>query len=343
MSLEMALEDERREVMNILEGRTKQRREPDKRGEPKRSAPPPRSMLDIDAPATSEKKSGPDQRTTSTGSSIRSMLDIGENVPARSNSPTATQSSQQGSRRARSDTPRVRPRALSDRGTINLQTDYQFNIPLNNQNQAVPKRVFQGGKKRQDAGSMAAARQQDRGRSQSPGGGFLPELGKFVTEKGKVIDMNSAYRKLSDAALLNSGGELSTLAINSKSARATLNKGETLSSAGEARLQKDYDPTKGNDKDPIESSDEEPEASSSGDEAWNQRNNRGRRRHRQKKGRGQESPDADVSDNETTDPEGSIGLGKAPRNRKSQSLLAAAEEERMSSLQSFHILGVLCD
>src|SRR6266550_3716710 len=57
------------------------------------------------------------------------------------------------------------------------------------------------------------------GRSASPGGRMLntnsfnlmSDPKKYVLDSGKVVDMQSAYRRLSDAALLRSGGALASL------------------------------------------------------------------------------------------------------------------------------------
>lgn len=372
MSLEAALDDERREVMNILEGRpTQSRNRSDspygQSGGNRNPAPPVRSMLDIAGPVASKKTATSGHASGAGYSGVRSMLDTDGQGSVRSTktaptSPEISKSLGSGLHRARSDASESRPRAFNEReGGVDLNADYQFSMLPTIQNQALPKRVTQGGKK-QSKSSMAAiiqgqelgslAREKDRGRhnstagvggssrspssglfnrSQSPGGSLMPVPGKFITETGKIIDMNTAYRKLSDAALLNSGGGLANLPTNTTATNVHLSKGESLSPTGEIRLQKDYYRNEGGKEDAVESSEEDPQTGSSGDEVWGQRGIRGRKRGRLRKGMRDGESDAEDSENET---EGAIGLGKAPGPRKVKSLLAAAEEER-ESLSTF--------
>lgn len=371
MSLEAALDDERREVMNILEGRPTQNRGQGKRSDSpygqnvknRSSAPPVRSMLDIADPISSKNMTIGAQASGAGYLGVRSMLDTEKQGSARNTqtaptSPEVSKSSGSGLHRARSDASESRPRALNDREAINLKADYQFSMLPTIQNQALPKRVTLGGKK-QNKSSMAAIMQgqelgssvrgRDRGRhnstagvgggskspssrlfnrSQSPGVGLMSVPGRFVTETGKVIDMNNAYRKLSNAALLNSGGGLANLPTNTASNHVHLSKGESLSPTGEIRLQKDYYPNEGGEEDAVETSEEDPQTGSSGDEIWGQQGARGRKRGRRNKGARDGGSDAEGSENDVIETEGSIGLGKAKGPRKVNSLLAAAEEER---------------
>lgn len=360
MSLEAALDEERREVMNILEGRstparTQANSSMSHNGGSRASAPPVRSMLDVGDPNTTS-PSG------TSNSGVRSMLDIGETEPGRNPRnvmalPGAPRASGAGLYRARSDASETRPRVGNDRDGVDLNTDYQFSMLPSIQNQALPKRVTQGGKKPnigsmttivqgQEMSALSRGRDSTRhgsavgmgggsmspsglyNRSRSPGGRLMPTPGKFVTESGKVIDMNSAYRKLSDTALLNSGGELATLPIKPASSRA-LARGETLSPTGEVRLQKDPYPSEGDGAGAAESSEEdEPRSGSSGDDGWGSSSVRGRKRGRKSKETGKGGGDREDSDLDARAPEGSVGLGKAPGPRKVKSLLAAAEEER---------------
>lgn len=368
MSLETALDDERREVMNILEGRSNQPRALANSSNPsfahngrtRSPAPPVRSMLDIAGPASP--KSAP-----VASQAVRSMLDTSSPGPARRTqsiiaSPSGAPPSNSALHRARLDATESRPRATNDREPVDPKTDYQFSMLPTIQNQALPKRVTQGGRK-QNISSMASIMQgqelgpqprgRDRGRhnstagiganskspssrllnrSDSPGTGTLMQTpGKFITETGKVIDMNSAYRRLSDAALLKSGGELSTLPANSASSRIRLAKGETLSPTGEVRLQKDYYEKDGDEEDAVESSDDELQTGSSADEAWGQGGMRGRKRGRRRKGLDEGDSNADDSEGDMGSiGEGSVGLGRSGIPRKAKSLLAAAEEERKS-------------
>ncbi len=178
-------------------------------------------------------------------------------------------------------------------------------------------------------------------RASSPGSSILntnsfnlmPTPGRFVTDGGKVIDLNSAYRRLSDVALLNSGGNLSNLpGRNTERVRA--GSGEVLSPSGGVRLQKDYYERGENVEGAIESSDEDPTASS-GEEGWDSQSLRGRRKSRRKRNAG--GTNADTEDSETDGAStggataGTLGMGRAAGPRKVKSLLAAAEEERKST------------
>lgn len=372
MSLETALDEERREVLNILEGRTNQVRSQGQRpespilqnGQAVRSPTPSiRSMLDLGPPLS------PKPATTQ---KVRSMLDAGppSRAARHSQSPGSSsglsQKPKPAHQKARSDITDFRPRpVVNDREHLNMNADYQFTMRPSIPNQALPKRVTQGGKKQQSVGSMASiiqgqefghvARGRDTGRhnstagiggsshspssrllarSESPGTGTLMQApgmqttGKFMTDSGRIIDMNNAYRRLSDAALLNSGGGLSHLPTSNGSGRA-LGTGETLSASGEPRLQKDYYPDGGDRDGNIETSDEEAPSGSSADEAWGQRPRRGRKRGRRRDGVGDDISNGNGSEaDEETLSEGPSRLGEAAGPRKVKSLLAAAEEER---------------
>jgi hypothetical protein len=153
-------------------------------------------------------------------------------------------------------------------------------------------------------------------RSNSPGTALLnnnsfnpkPTPGVFVSETGKVIDLNNAYRRLSDANFLKSGGEhLKSVPSQKQEARRRVSSGEILSPSGDLRLGKDY-PEDEELEGAIESSDDE---RTSDDEAWGMR---GRERRRKKTDKSEETED---SEND-----------QPGRPRRPKSLLAAAEEER---------------
>lgn len=371
MSLEAALEEERREVMNILEGRPTLNRDvfngqTSSSGQTsgvRSSAPPIRSMLDIgDSPAPKHASSSSTvQAPGNSNHVVRSMLDIGTPEPTRGAS--KTHSSPQPSHNPSSGLHRThasdfRPRALNDREGVDPSTDFQFSMLPSIQNQALPKRVTQGGKKSiapimQGHELGSSQRGSDGGkhhtkagpgggskspssrafnRSQSPGIGLTPGLmpghGKYVTESGKVIDMSTAYRKLNDAALLNAGGGLSNLPSNTATGSATTGKSELLSPSGGLRLQKDYYPTEGDEDEGGESSEEGQHIGSSGDEHWGPTDIRGRGRGRQRQGTGGGDVGTEGQEPGSRDTEGMVGLGKTPGPRKAKSLLAAAEEER---------------
>jgi hypothetical protein len=371
MSLESAIDEERREVMNILEGRpTQYNTVTADTGRTSSPAPPVRSMLDI-GPATARHGSiagsavGVITPPLRSAPLTRSMLDPSSSPPQQIISSTEG-GVPSGHHRAHSDAstipPRFRPRAGSDRerGSGSLPyAENQFDMSKSVHGQALPKRVTQGGKKGLGISSMASIMQgqeldplpmtRDQGRhnstagimglhskskspssrlsnrSQSPGlntnsFNLMSTPGTFVTDSGKVIDMNNAYRRLSDANFLKSGGQLSNLSTNA--AERAIN-GETLSSNGELRLQKDYYENGEGGEAAIESSDEE---HTSDEEGWSLQNGRGRRRSRRKKGVGTDADNGD-SDNESNRSAGPAGMGQSGGPKAAKSLLAAAEEE----------------
>ena len=375
MSLESALDEERREVMDLLEGRSSQNRAPTASQIGRTSSPAPqiRSMLDVGGPSTSRRGSAASQSKGVTSlpqrsgppSGIRSMLDPLNPPPVRithstTTSPTETSPPAGSLHRTQSDAashpPGGRPRAGSNKDR-HFQSNYQFDVLPTVQGQALPKRVTQGGKKQLQRNAMASImqgqeldplpRSRDRGRhnstagilggtshspssrlsnrSQSPGGSMLntnsfnlmPTPGKFVTDGGKVIDLNSAYRRLSDANLLKSGGNLSSLPSKNPTERARVGSGEVLSPTGEVRLQKDYY----DDEEALQTSEEE---HSSDEDGWGVRGVRGRRRSRRKKG----ATENEETENDTAASSGPIGMGRSSGPRMVKSLMAAAEEER---------------
>ena len=369
MSLESALAEEVKEVMNILEGRPSQYGSSPNTVEGGRTSspvPPVRSMLDI-GPTTARRSSTPVPPVGTTKSPVhnatlnRSMLD----PPSSPSLPSSSVSTGQGHHRAQSDAG-LRPRAGSDRERVGGALPYaenQFDMTSTVHGQALPKRVTQGGKKGLGISSMASIMQgqeldplpmsRDRGRhnstagiiggkskspssrlsnrSDSPGGTILntnsfnlmSAPGTFVTDGGKVIDLSNAYRRLSDANLLKSGGHLSTLPTKGATARART--GETLSPTGETRLQKDYYGNDEHGEAAIESTDEE---RSSDDEAWDYQSARGRRRGRQKKGIAGRNVDNQESEKDRGLGNGPARMGQAGGPRLVKSLLGAAEEER---------------
>lgn len=301
------------------------------------------------------------QARGSSTQAVRSMLDVDTPEPARGSSktPSSLQSPHiPASGLHRTHASDSRPRALNDREGVDPTTDYQFSMLPSIQNQALPKRVTQGGKKSiapimqgHELGSLQRGRDGGRGhtmaslgggsespssrafnRSQSPGigltPGLMPDRSKYVTGTGKVIDMSTAYRKLNDAALLNASGGLSSLPSNAAPGSITTGKGELLSPSGEPRLQKDYYPAEGDEDEVGESSEEDEHLGGSSDEHWVPTGTRGRRRGRQLQGTEEGNVGIEGQDLGSHDTEGMVGLGKTPGPRKPKSLLAAAEEER---------------
>lgn len=306
MSLESALDEERREVMALLEGR-------------KGPSRPGRA----DSPGLSARAQSP----AAAASPVRSMLDVGGKHTA-----VWTTSTRSPSRGSVPSSPPPSARSLGS-PTRNPESAYKFEMLPTIEAHSMPKRVTQGGKKSMtskpramssvygESDILASPRERDRhgslsgflgksksgspgpGRSASPGGrklnnnsmNLMPTPNKYVTESGKVIDMSSAYRRLSDGAMLRSGGGLSGLA-NRKGSDAT--KGESLAPGGGVRLATDSD-----DEAAVESSGDDSD-DSYGD-GWSAGKRRGRRRTRQ------------------NDDSGKLGGERTPK-----SLLAAAEEER---------------
>ncbi|KAL7817573.1 hypothetical protein V8C44DRAFT_347747 [Trichoderma aethiopicum] len=135
-------------------------------------------------------------------------------------------------------------------------------------------------------------------RSRSPATFTAPPLppGKAMLKDGTVVNLNNAYRKLSDANLIQSSGSLAQLPMRKKSAEA-----------GEGRLVKDY---VGPNGEHLDSSDEEDEESSDDED-------RGRKKSPRSLIHG-------TGDNGNS----SAGSGSQSGGRQPLSLLAAAEQER---------------
>lgn len=140
-------------------------------------------------------------------------------------------------------------------------------------------------------------RWETRSRSPATFGTLLP-TSKAVLDDGQVVDISSAYRRLSDANLAFSSGSLAQLPMRKRS-----------EDIGEGRLIKDY---LGPDGEHLESS-EEDDSYTSDDE------DRGRKTAPRAL-----NPDA-RGDSEESDSRSRSGQGE----RQSLSLLAAAEQERM--------------
>lgn len=337
MSLEAALDEERKAVMDLLEGKStgpRPARDSSPAGSSRAQSPsvtasPLRSMLDVDdTPSPSSRK----RRVPA----YRLMLDASK---AGSPPPNGSRSSSH---------PNLPSSPRTARGytspSRNPESAYQFEMLPTIESHSMPKRVTQGGKKNPKPRAMSSVygsaseslgkpAQRERhnsfgsylvttkgnssksGRSQSPGGKNLSAISdpkKYVTESGKVVDMNTAYRKMSDSALLRSGGALANLPIR-KGSDPT--KGESLAPGGGVRLATD---DFGDDEDAIESSDDDESDGSSDGEGWGSKKRRGRRRTRQNNG-GEKH-----------------GADKAPK-----SLLAAAEDERKHVSSSYVVRSML--
>ena len=363
------MDEERREVMNLLEGRPagfgSSRSTPPTAARTASPTLPVRSMLDI-GPAEVRHASIAGIGTGVTAGPLRSaptsnsMLNPYTAPPPRpfpeeSTAPLAanTQGAPGVHRRANSEV------SSSPRGTLQAGGDGsptlpyardQFDMASTVSGPPMSKRVAQGGRR---AGSSMAAvmrgedldtvaigknhEKQLRGsnpsksppsrrnrRSDSPGTNRLntnsfnplPMPNKFVSDSGKVIDLNNAWRKLSDANIMKSGSSLSAYATGDPAARARLGSGEMLSPEGELRLATDV-----YDKDGEEAVESSDEAKSSDEDMA-----RGRRRSRAESG----------------DEEGPAAGKKGAGSRKSaQTLMAAAEEERLSVSSRYKVKSML--
>ncbi|EEQ31486.1 universal stress protein family domain-containing protein [Microsporum canis CBS 113480] len=366
MSLEAALDEERREILEILQGRPQQQnsQHSQQQGQQNQSArphhvspaPPIRSMLDV-APARPGS-------VKSSSASVRSMLDPISPSPLRethsaASSPTSSArtpsiNESDGQRRASESSYNGLPSVGKKSGV----EAYQFSMLPSIPSQALPKRVTQGGKKSvtgngnnhnninaKHANSMAAVmsgsdfsplpgfprgRQIGRHapgfapnstspmRSRSPVPHSLNSLNPlaansksnvstFVTDSGRVINLDHAYRKLSNAALQRSGGSLANLPHIEKKELEDM----AEMSDSDARLAKDYyldTPDGGFSEDHTSEDDDD---ISSDEDLWRMGVGRGRPRIRKK-------PEAQGPDHDTDDTDAA---------KKVRSLLAAAEEE----------------
>ncbi|KAI9807027.1 MAG: hypothetical protein M1825_005744 [Sarcosagium campestre] len=199
---------------------------------------------------------------------------------------------------------------------------------------------------RTDTKSQSPGSHARLGRSQSPhhsrlntnSFNLLPNPGKFVSDRGKVVDMNNAYRRLSDVHLARSAGSLATLG-KSGPEHFRSDSGETLSPSGEARLQKDYDYGSGQDEGAVDSSEDDSEESSGTD--LDSKGRRGRDRDRKKRsgtdgedGEGEAGPSSGNAS-------GPLGMGRASGPRKTLSLLAAADQERDEVSNRYKVRSLL--
>lgn len=274
-----------------------------------------RSMLDVSGPV-------PDSPRRAGRSSTPSSPLLTSSDPTWRQSPTSGL------------TPRSRSDAglLSDTGRgprSSLISNYQFSSILSHSSGTQPSVRWSSsrnskGNKRDNGGSLGpegGALPTDRGRSplgasrffggsksshsrrwssrsQSPAT-FTPSQlpqGKALLKDGQVMDLNSAYRKLSDANLMHSSGSLAQLPMRKKHGEA-----------GEGRLVKDYI---GPDGEQLDSSEEEEEESSDDED-------RGRKK----------SPRSLIHDAGSNGGE-TAASGSQSGGRQALSLLAAAEQER---------------
>ncbi|RYN19451.1 hypothetical protein AA0113_g11387 [Alternaria arborescens] len=315
-SLEAAIDEEMREVNKLLEGNQ------------------------ISGPRRAE---SPVARAQSPGSAaspsrMRSMLDI--------DTPAQRRSSSRGS----TGIPFAMPKSPR---RVNPESAYKFEMLPSIDAHAMPKRVSQGGKLDAAAkpramssvygnssGFLGNSNSRDRhnsasgplsrsksgspgpGRSASPATRMLnptqpasKSSNTFVTDSGKSIDMDQAYRKLSDSALARSEGGLSSLP-NRKGVDPV--KGTATAPGGGVRLATDDD---GDDSAAVESSDNASD-SSDWDDGWKKTKPKERGRQRSRKSSG-----------------GTDSMGREVITAKS--LLAAAEQERREVAVSYKVRSLL--
>ncbi|KAJ9242121.1 hypothetical protein DTO027B5_4044 [Paecilomyces variotii] len=340
VSLEAALDEERREILELLEGRRSSKQssstEKDARTTPTAVV---RSMLDVspDAPP-------PRCGSTTAGAGGTALSGRRLSLPKRSfsgvpsppsplrtsrsatDSPTASEAASSDTaltqRRASDGTDHIpipRRKVIGDKRGLDLR-DYKFDMQSSIPNQEQSKRASQGG----PTGGTEPGRPSSRlstvsiprlDRSASPISrtpsqsslNLAPPTGKLVTDNGKLIDMDRAYTRLSDTALAGSSGSLSNLARGSV---------ESVSEDGDVRLEKDYIEGGENGSGTIDTSEEEIDDTSSGED--DPGTHRGRRRSRKK-----------LTDSSTASEhsEGE-GNGVVAGSAEPKTLLEAAEEER---------------
>ncbi len=385
MSMEAVLDEERREVLALLEDRPAQvRRALGAAGGARSPSPfsiprsPVRSMLDlgVEVPPPSTGATGPGSsgmRSPVSSSAVRSMLDLDSSPPpvrsmldvdspphsaskqtfSARNSPTeanykAHAANNTAHHRSMSDAASkpadFGPRAAQTR--VDPTSEFQFSdIITSQQGPVLPKRVLQGGKRATNAMAEIMRGGPDMGSLVLPGAGNrhysgaraihgssqksksphnrlgmrsnsphiliagrpLSPSGRALLDETQALDMNNAYRRLSDAHLARSRGSLSGLPLRKRS--------DDTASMG--RLQKDYISPDGDllVEDSSDDRDDQDDGSSSDDES--ERGRKTARSFPENNGHSK-GPGSDSGQKE---------------GRKTLSLLAAAEEERMFPIE----------
>lgn len=171
---------------------------------------------------------------------------------------------------------------------VNIEDAYRFDMVPSNDIQTLPKRVTQGGKK-SSAMADALGNTSARRSSKSPATalrksqfGVTSPPGTYITGSGQVVDLKNAHEKLSDAALQQAGGSFANLPI--RKAGETQNAEDVDEDGNGGRLTKDK---KGDDEEDESSSDddedeegEQDSEGSSGEITDDENGKRGRRRQR---------------------------------------------------------------
>ncbi|EPS37321.1 hypothetical protein H072_9011 [Dactylellina haptotyla CBS 200.50] len=162
----------------------------------------------------------------------------------------------------------------------------------------------------------------------------------LVTENDTLIDLESAYRRLSDDALRNSGGSLANLPERGGTANhIRASSGESISRDGGVRLEKDLTFVVGYDgrEIAVESSEESDYSSEDDAESF-----RGRRAEKQIVGVANTPETKDTPPNANgTNPPIVTSTRALGQQRKTMSLLAAAEEERKTVSSRYKVSSLL--
>ena len=364
MSLEAALEEERREVVEILEGNPRRASIPPARTErAPYTQPPVRSMLDPapgPLPARHGSIAGIGVGVTPPGDRAPGNIVLNEpassplrlsSVVSPSSSPERAPGDSVGVPSGSLDTVSGKRNSMIDKSVANVLSDRQSDTQSSQEpgpprhvtyaqtQDRPPSRAVQGKnamaavmggfdlkaiptlsrgrdttRRISPRGLSLDSKSPSAGRSLSPKGGrwlspnplnFALRSGRLVTDKGKVIDKDSAYRHLTDDALSKSGGSLANLP------RPASRQGSDNDGQADERLEKDmYD----SENNPIETSEEEVDTSSSEDDPGHRLRKEGSKRSKRRSldlGSSTEDDGADTS-----------------KSKPPQSLLAAAEEER---------------
>ncbi|KAJ9294673.1 hypothetical protein DTO271G3_6593 [Paecilomyces variotii] len=340
MSLEAALDEERREILELLEGRRSSKQSSSLKNDAHTTPTAAvRSMLDVspDAPpphrgsttagaggtALSGRRLSLPKRSfsgvPSPPSPLRTSRSATDSPPASEAASSDTASTQRRASDGTDHIPSPRRKVIEDKRGLDLR-DYRFDMQPSIPKQEQSKHASQGGPtggaepgRPSPRLSTASIPRLDRSASpisHTPSQSSLnlaPPTGKLVMDNGKLIDMDRAYTRLSDTALAGSSGSLSTLTRGSV---------ESVSEDGDVRLEKDYIEGGENGSGTIDTSEEEIDDTSSGEDDHG--THRGRRRSRKK-----------LTDSSTAS-EHSEGEGNdaVAGSTEPKTLLEAAEEER---------------
>lgn len=353
MSLESALEEERLEILKLLEG-------PARRQSGAQSTPSSPRMGYASL-----------ARTTSPQRHVSSLIDAVAGVSPRnrtpvhsgSSSPVDSYSPSNDMFRSRSEIG-GNPRILGSRGSGPGSYDFPMMPSLGGsgtkkRTASQPSMLDSGMFPQRSKSPLANPAFNHHGRAISPNsedssGYRSPPRSEhmLMSGGGVMIDLDHAYARLNDDALSRSGGALAKLPerrpiLDKHGDAVRAGMGESLTKDGGLRLQKDVN---SDDEAVMDSSDEDSSDQEDSDPASSDEEGRGRPSIRNRVASLVKSPSEPGgrtvnSDRETGIVQGGKKKGKKNRKkgkRKTMSLLAAAEEERMSAFIVLHLnLAVL--